>query len=453
MPIHIFNIVNWHFATVSTASYVLKRYDCQEMTVENFIDFKQVRTGSSKLAKIFESFQDSWNNHLMKSLQYHKIHPKMDIISTNSKMKDCLIDSKKSVLYEVLLILLQIQNEFLDKTLQIAKSCSSLSFLSRDESTSAIESVQITEVKTDDLIHLDLDWDEMLDGESHCVLEYDQGCHVIYDFRNIEKMLAIREIAGKSYISSPDSLPKIMFTDELFLNYADLLTELKTKIPQQQLTNDVEISMRAKIRNDIKIAKDLLTHLGILMTLLKKTGGEENKPLVVYANEWGEILTHEFPRQLLPIPDTCIHLCHVVALSDLLEEICADVAVDALEMEYRDQLDKNIDGHIIVILEKEQFSLALLRAMKIFAHRSLSTKAADSQRPLLNYLSDESFWPDGSKNQNSITLNGKTEHLLSLLPNYIMVKHVYCLVKKIESEIQVIIKNVLYISYFFTTYK
>jgi hypothetical protein len=174
------------------------------------------------------------------------------------------------------------------------------------------------------------------------------------------------------------------------------------------------------------------------MSLLKKTGGAAaDLPLIDYVAKWSNLLSHEFPRELLPNPETSLKLCHIIELNEFLEEISSETVIDALEKEYTETIDDIIRKHIVQLLGDVPKSRTLLRALKRFIYRAVFTKTADADRPISDYLIDSSFWSHYHVREKTTATVLEVEDIHTLLPDYLMVRHVQSFVVQIEKDIKV----------------
>ncbi|XP_053401074.1 uncharacterized protein LOC123550673 [Mercenaria mercenaria] len=434
LPKHILNLVQWHAATVANASYMLKSHDCSMMTVQDFIYFKQHTMKKDVMKSRFEAFRKSWDT-LRSVWQKDDISEKMERIHSESKINECLILSDESLPFKVLQKLIGIQNSFLDKVLLFASNCDALKMLERD-GVYVLPCVHVTEVKKEELVNYEVDWETLIQQESQSNLTYGCGGQIHYDFHSIEEAVAHEVVLGKSYIISGNSLPEIVFIDELHKNYASLIRELRKTVPQLPLPAEIGNGIKSRKAEDPRMSVELLTHLGIVMTLLKKTKGDKDQPLVDFVDKWKSILCRDFPKKLLPSPESCVKLCHVVALSELLEELCADSVKEGLGDEYRDKLDGPLQDHLLLQLKDEKLSSVLFKAFKRFTYRCLASKTADPKQSLRLYLTDESFWPMDVFQYDTLAIGGNRLGITDVLPDGLMVRHIFECFDLMETEIE-----------------
>ncbi|XP_060554249.1 uncharacterized protein LOC132715277 [Ruditapes philippinarum] len=434
LPKHILNLIQWHAATVANASYMLRRHDCSTMTVQDFIYFKQDTMKKDVIKQRFEAFRKSWE-YLMLKLKDDNSFEQMKRIHSESKINECLMLSKNSLPFKILQKLIGIQNAFLDKILLLSRTCSALKVL-RKEKIYALPCVKVTELKKEHLVHSDIDWDNLLQQESHSNLNYGCGRQINYDFYSIEEAIALEMIFGKCYIILENTLPEIVFIDELHKNYGNLIRELRKSVPQRPLTSDISNGIKSRKAEDPRMSTELLSHLGIVMTLLKKTSGDSDIPLVEYVDKWKYILCRDFPKKLLPSPESSMKLGHVVALSELLEELCADSVKEGLDDVYPDKLDGPLHDHIMLQLKDNLLSSLLFKALKRFTYRCLTSRIADPKQSLRLYLSDDSFWPMDIFQDNTLLIDGQQLNITEVLPDGLMVRHIFECFELMEAEME-----------------
>ncbi|KAL4235126.1 hypothetical protein ACF0H5_006764 [Mactra antiquata] len=428
LPKHIMNILSWHSTTVAYASYMMKKQDCVKMPVLDFLYYKQDSVKSDMAKSRFENFKESWETvrDVLKRTDLPRIH-------SQTKMKECLILNEQSVMYEVLLTLIHIQNRFLDDVGDIANASLTLQGMSK-KNMIYLPCVPLLELKKDDLLDTKLDLDSILQEESQSDLRYGHGTKVHYDFYRIEEYLAKEFVNGKKYITDFDDLPNIIFIDELHLNYSSLVKEIKGNVSQVPLSADICNGIMRRKEDNPRMPSDLLTHLGIVMTIVKEFKANPEQPLVEFVDSWKSLMCRKFPKELIPSPESCIQLCHIVALSELLEELCADYIRDGLSDEYRDSLDPSLRDHLVKLLKDEDLLSLLFKALKRFVYRCLASATADSRQSLRHYLSDESFWPNEKFLKGSIHTTRKEYLILDVLPDGLMVRHVANTIDLIDKE-------------------
>jgi hypothetical protein len=438
LPEHIFNIINWHMATIANSNYILKKSECLKMSAQDFIYNKQERSKGHSIIvwDRFESFRKSWD-YLIDNLSDNGIVSKMRRIHSESRMYDCLILNEKSVVFEVLKSLVDIQNSLVTEVLTVANSSIALQFLFREMNVAVFPSVQIMDIKREQLLTNKINWQTLLGQESQCDLQYGHGRFIHYYFESIEQSVAVDIFSGKAFIQMAKGFPKIIFKDELHKNYSSLIRELKLNIPQESLPLEIVNGIKSRKEEDPRMATQLLTHLGIVMSLLKKTRGDPDLPLVEYINKWKSLFADSFPKKLLPSPDTSTKLCHVIGLSELLEELCADSVKNGLSEEFRCKLDRPIMDQIMKTLKEERLANAFLKALKRFTYRCLSSRTASSNQTLREYLSDDTFWPDGCLVHGYLIINEKHLKLTDVLPDGLMVRHTFACLTEMEKNIEV----------------
>ncbi|KAL4235117.1 hypothetical protein ACF0H5_006755 [Mactra antiquata] len=452
LPKHIMNILSWHSTTVAYASYMMKKQECVQKSVIEFLYYKQDSVKSDIAKRRFENFKDSWET-VRNGLKCTDVEQNLPRIHYQTKMENCLILDEQSLIYKVLLTLIHIQNRFLDNVGGIAHASLTLQGM-RKKNMIYIPCVPLLELTEDDLLDTKLNLDSILQEETQSDLRYGHGTKVHYDFYRIEEYLAKEFVNGKKYITAFDNLPNIIFIDELHLNYSSLVKEIKGNVRQVPLSADMcNGIMRRRKEGNPRMPSDLLTHLGIVMTIVKEFKANPEQPLVEFVDSWKSLMCRKFPKELLPSPESCIQLCHIVALSELLEELCADYIRDGLSDEYRDRLDPSLRDHLVKLLTDEELSSLLFKALKRFVYRCLASATVDSGQSLRHYISDESFWPNERYLKGSILTTRKTFLILDVFPDGLMVRHVADTIYLIDKENEKRTKGNLKLSGFVSSFQ
>lgn len=443
LPKFILPILRWHHSTVSIGSYKMKKVDCKSESIERFLRMETDDTRRRLLQKRFEEFKTSWNellkneSHLLESLLEDE-----DMLSSNSKVIKCIITDESSIIQKVLMELVQIHNFFIDSCLQFASTSNvpSLHFLMTSERLSSVKSTSLWELTSKDIIEFS-SLNEEIFRYSQCKSDLGEGQDRCYDLQKIENELAHNLILDKPFIFIPSTFPRILFVDELFQNTIQLLENIKNTIPQEKLPNAVLKSILKKKDNDSSQIVELMTVLGMSMSLLKKTNGDPTLPLTEYLEGWKNIAV--FPKgykRLLPEPEDSVKLCHVVNLYVKLEELNGECILDTLDQKYRDDLPPEGRGKLETIGGSYVHHLEVLEeAMKVFIHRCLAVQdnIVSINQELIDYLNDEDFWPQGNLKNGHVSAGGQRKKLTEILCCTICVKHIYNTINFIQDFIQV----------------
>ena len=433
---HIQPIVQWHMAVVSCANYIMKKHVFLRLTVTDFIQQTGDKEKIEILRKRFGQMQKSWS-HIRTNFR-NKISEEMINMHFDLRMEKCIIYDYECVQYRLLQALAEIQNDVIDHLLAVSFNCPSVNFLMRSEQMSVIPCVKITDVA---LHHLfsdeDFDWPRTIKENTQNCTSYGQGKRNIYNFRAIEKLLGRTLVTGKAFIII-SSLPQIVFTDELYKNYVSLSKEIRIKVKQKPLSPNIRSAVIDRNKNDPRIGRELLLQIGMIMTLLNKTGGDPEKCLIDYVDEIKNILTKKFSDELLPNPTTAVKLSNIIALYEVLEEINSESIKDALEDKFRDELLFEQKIRLETMVKRNgKLSIFVLGACKRFIHRCLSLREADENRPLQEYIDDASFWPEGIYTAGIIRVGEDEEKIVEIIPKQITVKNIYHTVDLIEKLLEV----------------
>ncbi|KAL3853052.1 hypothetical protein ACJMK2_016635, partial [Sinanodonta woodiana] len=431
-------LISWHKACVTYASYHKKKADClkSEYKVSIFIHEEDDKKKREMLIKKFDLLKKAWKT-IREQAASVKALPVMERLHNMSKLENCLILDKSSCMYKVLEVLVSIQNNFLDETLALAvqKYVPALHFLQKNTTCASLPCVPVADIKKDHIINFK--WSEHYLKFSQSNIQYGHGRKIAYDFRTIEMELANSLILEKGHLLLEESFPRIFFSDELYRIYILMIQELKGVIPQQKLTLDIEAGIQSRRERDPNLIADFLNHLGIIISLLRRTGGRPETPLVEFIDNWSYVLTRQFPKQVLPNPENAIQLCHIVELNELLEEMNADGVIESLGDEYRVPLDE-ISHTIIDEFLSSSVLLAkvILKAEKRFVHRCLLHREVSPMDSLMNHLKDQYFWPEGLLSNGWLQVGSHGILLADVFPADVRVQHINSYLQFLMTKIE-----------------
>lgn len=443
LPKYIYAIMQWHRSTVSIGSYKIKKVDCKNETINKLLNLGNDDKEKKIFASQFQEFLTKWNDLLMSpTAVFEPLLREQNFISKQDKIINCIIIDDNSIIYKVLIKLVEIHNYFIESCLQFSSTSpvQSLYFMKTSEKLSQVKSTSLWEMTSKDVLQFN-SLDENILHYSQCKLSFGEGRDRFYNLQKIENELAHDLILGKPFIFVPPTFPKISFLDELFQNTLQLLNIIRKSIPQKELPQYVvEGILKKKDENSHQIV-DLMTVLGMSLSLLNKRKGEPNMPFTDYLENWKDIAV--FPKgfkHLLPEPEKEIKLCHVVNLYIKLEELNGDSVIDSMEKKYRVNLPlegeeklkktgKTCLGHLEVLLE----------ALKIFIHRCLAVQnnQVSLNQELVDYLQDEQFWPQGNLKDGAVCVKGRRKNLKEIIGCSVCVQHIYKTINFIRDFIKV----------------
>ena len=430
---YLLPLIQWHLATVTHTGYQMKRYECLEMTVHDFIRRDDNRQARKLLEKRFKKLQEAWT-FLMKA--EHSLQITVKRLTYTTRLKECLILNNDSTMYKIIRELVNIQNTFLDTCLQISAThdCQALKCLSRTCGTAAVPCTIVADVKSSSIISYE--WDDRLLQFSQADLRYGYGQRMQYEFDAIEKSLALDLVVNKCYLLLDTNLPSVVFIDEFYKGYARMVKEINIIIPQKPLPSDMAKKIKDKGMEGSGKTVELITHVGILMALAKKTKGIPEQSVTEYVDIWKNVLTRELPLDLLPAPEDSVKLCHLVGLYGLLEELSAE-PISNLTDRYREPLTSDVEAQLNDLLNSNKWKAkAILQATKRFTYRCLYGGEIDCSRPLIEYIDDDSFWPvcytGHLEPQNTEKVNA-----VEFIPTDLKVENVYGMMTFIEDKLAV----------------
>ena len=387
-----------------------------------------------RLSEIFEKFSMAWDR--MRPFVKDRLKQDVPYLSESSPISFCLIEKRGqgAFLCAAMEILQEIQNDFLQKMLSIASTgkCSALVFLEREEGKFTIPVVHLQEAREKEIIQYQ--WTDEILRHSQRNTEYGHGREIVFDLAKIEKDMAVRFLVGKSYLSTLEGLQEFIFARELFHTCRGILDDLQELIPQQPLTDVFRISLSSLCEESLKNVQDLLEHMEIVLCLLKRHRvGKPDDPLTEFTDNWLRG-PRPFPKDLLPHPHSAIHLTHVVALYEFLEDMLAESAAKRVHDMYRVPIPEEIANEMTkgtpasgTTESHRSIITAINVALKRFIYRYLSSEEmkpepADS---LKERMQERSLWPiDAFKSWNSKE-ESPAEFIGAVFPEKLAIKHTY----------------------------
>ncbi|KAL3859950.1 hypothetical protein ACJMK2_010129 [Sinanodonta woodiana] len=436
---HICPILHWHLICFVTVSYNLKKKEAGDIVISDFLCRESDDKRRRMIKEKYEQFKQAWDDIMenIEALQeFDPDFPKLEHIHGQLPLKSCLYDGPQSTIFKVLSTLVCIQNRLLDETLKIAVSVKpkSLSFLRKGEE-GMISCSSLTDVTSRDIVNFE--WNDSFLKYSQNDVRYGFGRQIVYDFETIEAEVASEILTNVKYLLIEDSLPSITYADELYQNSVAMIYQIQKNIKQEPLPLDLVGAITKKKDRDPRHVSDFLTHLGMILSLVKKTSGKPDTSLVDYVDEWKNIMTRPFNKSLLPSPENSIRLCHLVSLHELLEELNADSIIESLDY-IRVKLASHTQKKLSDLLSMNpKLAELTLRAVKRFAHRCLSSEKVDISQRMINYLCDASFWPVGMLSDGVLNYGSFKQDLQSLFPEDVTVQNVYPLFQLIDSVVEV----------------
>lgn len=441
LPKFILPIMQWHRSTVSIGSYKIKKVECKAKTIQTLLNMVNDDKAKALFVKQFHEFQTNWNDLLSSpTAVFQSLLKQEHPLSKKDNISNCIISDESSMIHKVLMKLVEIHNYFIDSCLQIAAASSvqSLYFLKTGENLSLVKSTSLWELTEKDIIKYSF-LDENMLQYSQCKLEFGEGQDRLYNLQKIENELAHDLILGKPYISVPSTFPHISFLDE-FQNTFQLLNIIRQTIPQESLPQNILNGILDNKEENSRQIVELMTVLGMSLSLLKKTKGEPSLSLTEYLDNWKDIAV--FPkgyRRLLPEPEDAIKLCHVVNLYVKLEEINGESVLDSLELKYRENIPREGEEKIKTTEKSYVCHLeVLIEALKIFIHRCLAEQnnLVSLDQELVDYIQEEQFWPHENLKDGFVCVGGERKNLTDIISYSICVKHIYKTMKCIQDIIK-----------------
>ncbi|CAG2207748.1 RNF213 [Mytilus edulis] len=380
LPQKMLSILKWHLTLVTYVSNKYRKVDFKDVTVSKLIADEHDDKRREVLKLSFESFKNDWNE--IRSRHWQLLNTEDTILLESmqpmTKMNYAAICGEKSQLQIVINSLAKIQNNFL---------CLAHSLKSIKETP---KTVPLLDVRSKDLLRFE--WNDHYLQFSQCDSRYGFSQKIDFDYEKIEQEMQAEVLFGKCFIDVK-VLPKITFTDDLFRNTIELLKELQSNLDQYPLTSDIKKEVEQKSERDASQISDLLTHTGIVLSLIRKTGAQSEQPISEYLQRWETVFgissleSNIFPEE--------IKIGHIITFYQWLEELNGENLANSLGDTYRMQLPREGRDCLLRFSKGNMKSIEkLAHAVKVFVHRCLSSSdnVIRPDQSLIDYLCDEHFW-------------------------------------------------------------
>jgi len=439
LPQYIYDIIQWHLATVMAINCKQKRQSCLKYSVDEFhrkINDISLRAISKTRFKAFRKAMGSVTEVLV------DLGICQQNITKDSLMTYCLILDADSHVYQTLKKLVSIQNSFIVKSMKMSLSCKNLQFLCSTANVANVSRVSVVDVisREEDkgnLVKLNSSWMDSVCVESHSTLKYGCGFDIDYNFDRIEKRLAESLLFGKSFIDLDyNRLPHIVFVDELYKTFVSLVDDIRSACPQEELPKEVEHIIRDSASKNPDMATELINELDVLMTVMKRTSMEPSTLLDAYIETRRNTIGKHFPLQHLVSTKLTLKVCHVVSLHELLEEMCTDQLLDGIADEFKVPLDEDSEKQIRSI-QSAYIGDILLKAVKRFYYRCIEIGNMDAEQSIIPHLANESFWPTDVCIKGKLIIEGQNMDLSEIIPDDVRVANIGSLVAIITEVVEV----------------
>ncbi|XP_052813025.1 uncharacterized protein LOC128240424 isoform X2 [Mya arenaria] len=416
LPCHLVRVINWHMSVFrNTGRYQIKR----DITIEKYLRILSKDDNVSSSDSTFDKLLESWA-----ILRTCGIPFPFEELSLETKIHNSIILNGNGQIDRVFNFLIEIQNRSLAECGKLASQCKCLEFLLRDK-CACLKGTSVLEIKEHELLHLNAEWTHIIEDESHSGLSEKDGRKVYYDFYSIEKALVSHLVIGKKYIIHRE-MPHVVFADEFYKNICTLLKDVSENIRQEPLPQEIESQFRTKCEQDVCLASEILSHIGLACALLKTTKDDPISSFQDFTCRQN-VLKH-FPDSCFPDTSMTLKLCHSVALHELMEEVYVDSKLLTLVVD-----KKLFEGFLNKYLKQfrvEELEF-LQKALKRFVYRKGDTDALDDQR-VINLLSEPCFWSSQTMINGVVRFKDRELKLTELIHNDLRVKDIASMIGSIQ---------------------
>lgn len=418
---HIRDLVSWSNLVDSRLAHRISREEAHKMSIMEFIEKEVHPSKRDALESCFKRFEHAWNEVRPIVNQYECEEIQLPEMDKALGICYCCLDTKGngSLLWAALQTLCQIQNQFLERVLELSNAgCQSLKYLERSTGISGMRSCKAQEIEESDMICFEWN-DDIIIKYSMNIPEYGNGKRAIYDCEKIEIELAQITVAGKAHIDT-ENVKFMQYHLEIFHAQNYLLGEVSEKVPQQPLTPS-QIRRICESPSMRDLASQVHSSLGMVLCFLKRTGGDPHEYLLQYFGRWIDGSTNSTLR-LCKVCDE-IQLQHVRSLYEALEDLLAEDLIHRCLPEcFRQPLSPELERSILELInnttpENKRIDLEpFLGAIRRFSFRYLlSNSKLSPDNDLGMYFSHDSAWP----------LQFFRDGLETLFPENLQIAHIY----------------------------
>ena len=394
LPKFLPHFLRWFHITTKHMRYRMTRSERKTMPVWDLI---QKLPESKMLQNEFHNIQKYWNNlpsllKRLKNLGFKVPNFELQALREETKVEQCMVTDEESTLQSIIFYLAQAQNEFIDEVLKLdtEATSSASSFLKGEHGRSFIRRVSINRLRSGEVFNFELS--EYL-NLSQALPFTGQGDVILYDFWKIETDAVVGLLEGKAYIDLPPHLYQIQFKDDLFSNSAMLLRNIRSLIPQRPLEDSVEKELREKISGTPSLAGDLLSAVGILLTVACRSTETHTTTMVEFMDKWKELHNLRDYRGIPALADRSLTLCNIVPFYLTIESIIGERTVRQLTT--NKSLDAKMTTEVKSLLPKDRLiNRNLTDSICVFASRSLSgdNPNLDMNSRLIDHLDNNAYW-------------------------------------------------------------
>ena len=420
LPKFLPHFLRWYQLTLKYNRYQMTRSERKTLSVWDLIQ----RLPENKIIQEeFRIIQQHWNDlpsHLkrLKYLGFNVPDFELKTIDEDTKVDYCMVANEDSTLKTIIFYLARAQNEFIDEVLKLDSEYVSpaAGFLKDEHGRSFIRRVPLSRLHSGEVFNFELS--EFL-NLSQALPFTGQGDVILYDFWKIETEAVVRLLEGKAYIDLPPHLYQIQFKDDLFSNSAYLLTNIRSMINQRPLEEKVEKELREKLSENPTLAGNLLSAIGILLTVAYNSAEKDIVTMVEFMDKWKELHNMRAYRGIPALTDGSLRLYNIVPLYLVIESVIGERIVRTLTYT---ALDSRMTTELKKMLEKDRsVNKTLKDSVCVFVLRSLNVENPDLEMhsSLVDHLDNESYWPVEKGLNPKAILNGiprdiKLVHLKAL---------------------------------------
>ena len=381
----LLHIWEWHKLVCSLCSYEFFKQEVQEKNLRFLFErYKDLSLPFLKLQSTLIKLKTKFN----------VLQAEVKTLTENSLICDALMVNENSELFKILVILINIQNKFLDDIACMSSDtkCASLEYIKWDHNTSIVPTIDIVQV--DSVALIDYEWsDDKYLIYSQNNTSYGRGREIFYDYDTIESLLARRLLFGKPYIFLDATMFFFHFKDEKMIPGRAIITDVKLICKQEKLSGEQK---RKLSKYDGRQLQQHQIMVSYLVWILKQEGGQENDTIREYLKKWETFLPKGTVSGCQSL-DESLQLKHIAALFQNVEFLLSQQDLfESDAQKYKAPL--GVMSEIITKAFKEpKVPLNdILEALHrlLFRLTSRHTTTINEADLLRDYLNDVTLWED-----------------------------------------------------------
>jgi len=428
-------ITNFTNYLMNQFNYQISRDQANSTQIQNFLD------QDPKLNKLFETFEEKWNTLPFKTVQMQCHKKDFQQISSENNLSLFLPNINKDesgiLMIGIMKSLADLHNEFIYVS-KHAQNPSKTFEAIFDEEKNHMRLLQ--KVKPDHMVEIDnskLLRDIIKFGCIHHY-QYGKSKEIAYDFERVEH--GLHHYSQGRKVLNPEKYSLINYQFELYPESASIIIDIRKRIRQEQMDQDIKAKYRSVIKNLNK--KDLFSYLGSLDYIFTYLcNGKHNREQSIedfIEKVIGGTASVNINEKMVKKSILCtLKLKYILDLYEILEGVLFDQALqDFIRPDLVDNIPKEEQDKVLKLFHKAVFRSEeniipifgdleiIIKVFKRLLLRVLQAQINLDNR-LFEYFIRQDMW-----NEN-IDINQVSDIELS---DDIKLKHSYILLKHLQEK-------------------